>query len=92
MHKTPRPKQPDAWDVPGRKVPPELNELLNLEYYQSSQLNLSNTDEDRIMVMPKWPVTSSRSAHLDEDVFIGRANNPFGHSTKWKLRLESSMH
>lgn len=34
----------------------------------------------------KWPITNSRDAHRDEDVFIARANNPFGHSTKWRWR------
>lgn len=35
---------------------------------------------------PRWPITNSRDAHRDEDVFIARANNPFGHSTKWRWR------
>lgn len=35
---------------------------------------------------PQWPITSSRDAHKDEDVYVARANNPFGHSTKWKYR------
>lgn len=34
----------------------------------------------------RWPVTTSRDQHNDNDVFIARANNPFGHSTKWKYR------
>jgi hypothetical protein len=37
-------------------------------------------------VKPVWPITNSRDQHRDEDVFIARANNPFGHSTKWKYR------
>ncbi|KAL7022081.1 hypothetical protein ACKWTF_012127 [Chironomus riparius] len=34
----------------------------------------------------RWPITTSRDQHRDSDVFIARANNPFGHSTKWKYR------
>lgn len=34
----------------------------------------------------QWPITSTRDAHKDDDVFIARANNPFGHSVKWKYR------
>lgn len=89
-HKPPQPTQqqpPGVWDVPGRKVPSELNDLLNLEYYQSTLTNLSNADSISAGVVPRWPVTSSRAAHTDEDVFIGRANNPFGHSTKWTMRF-----
>ncbi|XP_070503915.1 uncharacterized protein [Chironomus tepperi] len=37
----------------------------------------------------RWPVTTSRDQHRDDDIFIGRANNPFGHSTKWKYRNSS---
>jgi hypothetical protein len=36
---------------------------------------------------PVWPITSSRELHKDGDIFIARANNPFGHSTKWKYRF-----
>lgn len=35
---------------------------------------------------PRWPITTTRDQHGDNDVFIARANNPFGHSTKWKFR------
>jgi hypothetical protein len=34
----------------------------------------------------RWPITTPRDEHKDNDVFIARANNPFGHSTKWKFR------
>ncbi|KAG5670756.1 hypothetical protein PVAND_000997 [Polypedilum vanderplanki] len=37
----------------------------------------------------RWPVTSNRNQHNDEDIYIARANNPFGHSTKWKYRNSS---
>uniref|UniRef100_A0A182INE5 Phospholipase A2-like central domain-containing protein n=1 Tax=Anopheles atroparvus TaxID=41427 RepID=A0A182INE5_ANOAO len=39
----------------------------------------------------KWPITNSRDAHRDEDVFIARANNPFGHSTKWRWSNETDQ-
>ncbi|XP_062555059.1 uncharacterized protein LOC134220097 isoform X2 [Armigeres subalbatus] len=38
---------------------------------------------------PRWPITNSRDAHRDEDVFIARANNAFGHSTKWRWSNET---
>lgn len=75
----------DSWDVPGlnNKVSPELSDLLSLEYYKSEN---SSSDLSVRNHLPRWPVTNSRAAHVDNDVFIGRANNPFGHSTKWKLK------
>uniref|UniRef100_A0A182NFX8 Bromo domain-containing protein n=1 Tax=Anopheles dirus TaxID=7168 RepID=A0A182NFX8_9DIPT len=39
----------------------------------------------------KWPITNSRDAHRDDDVFIARANNPFGHSTKWRWSNETDQ-
>ena len=35
---------------------------------------------------PRWPITTTRDQHGDNDVFLARANNPFGHSTKWKYK------
>lgn len=35
---------------------------------------------------PRWPITTTRDKHGDNDVFLARANNPFGHSTKWKYK------
>lgn len=49
-------------------------------------LKFLNQTAERILNKKSfWPVTSSRSMHKDEDVFIARANNPFGHSTKLKM-------
>lgn len=39
-----------------------------------------------VSLQPRWPITSFRGEHLDNDVYLARANNPFGHSTKWKYR------
>lgn len=72
--------QHESWDVP-MKIPHELNDLLNEEHLQ-----LHNASGILKTTQPKWPVTSSRASHKDEDVFIARANNPFGHSTKWTWR------
>lgn len=33
---------------------------------------------------PQWPITTTREKHGDNEVFLARANNPFGYSTKWK--------
>lgn len=68
-----------GWDVKFN-ISDELRELLRLE-----KIKLQNISET-IGTNPKWFVTSSRSKHRDKDVFVARANNPFGHSTKWKLR------
>lgn len=35
---------------------------------------------------PRWPITTTRDKHGDNDVFLARSNNPFGHSTKWKYK------
>ncbi|CRL05185.1 CLUMA_CG018107, isoform A [Clunio marinus] len=35
---------------------------------------------------PRWPITTTRDQHGDNDIFLARANNPFGHSTKWKYK------
>ncbi|XP_063704360.1 uncharacterized protein LOC134833832 [Culicoides brevitarsis] len=60
-------------------LPKEL-QLLIQEERELFELKHGRTPDDH----PQWPITSSRDAHKDEDVFIARANNPFGHSTKWK--------
>lgn len=67
-------------------LPKELQLLIqeerNLFELKHGKTPTAATDNDP----PQWPITSSRDAHKDEDVFIARANNPFGHSTKWKYR------
>lgn len=75
----------ESWDVP-MKIPHELNNLLSEENLQSQ--NVSGILRS---AQPKWPITSSRAAHKDEDVFIARANNPFGHSTKWTWRYSITV-
>lgn len=70
-----------GWDVKFN-IPDELHELLRLEKIKLE--NISHT----IGSNSKWIVTSSRAKHRDADVFVARANNPFGHSTKWKLRYD----
>lgn len=69
----------DIWDVKFN-ISEELLDLLAFENIKLS--NFSNT----LGTKSQWIVTSSRLNHRDEDVFVARANNPFGHSTKWKLR------
>lgn len=68
----------DTWEVP-IKISPQLSDLLEQEY---DPTNISSIRDTK----PHWPVTNIRSSHSDNDVFIARANNPFGHSTKWKWR------
>lgn len=70
-----------TWDI-RFNISQELRNLLMLE-----RIKLENISQT-IGVKSKWVVTSSRLNHIksQDDVFVGRANNPFGHSTKWKLR------
>lgn len=74
--------QNDTWEI-NFVVPQGLRDLLKLEREKLRNLTHNFTGKHK---PKKWPITSSRSAHRDNDIFIGRANNPFGHSTKWKLR------
>lgn len=62
-------------------LPDGLRDLLQSE--RDKLRNISLTIGYNYKAHRMWPVTSSRSAHHDEDVYIGRANNPFGHSTRW---------
>ncbi|XP_058821537.1 uncharacterized protein LOC131683516 [Topomyia yanbarensis] len=62
--------------------------LLTNEIEQKLEDILNRTKNIKGRV-PRWPVTNSRDAHRDEDVFIARANNPFGHSTKWRWSNET---
>lgn len=64
----------------------ELSDLLKAE-----DLQFQNITGELRNLQPMWSVTSSRASHKDEDVFIARANNPFGHSTKWKWRFGDDM-
>lgn len=70
-----------TWEIKFN-ISQELRDLLMLE--QNKLENISQA----IGAKSKWVVTSSRLNHIksQDDVFVARANNPFGHSTKWKLR------
>lgn len=69
----------NVWDI-RFNLSKEILDLLVIE-----KINLENISQ-AIDSKSKLIVTSSRFNHRDEDVFVGRANNPFGYSTKWKLR------
>lgn len=68
----------DTWDIKFN-LTDELRELLKLEKNKLEAISLALNSKT------KWPVTNSRSKHRDDFVFVARANNPFGHSTKWKI-------
>lgn len=70
-----------TWDIKFN-ISQELRDLLMLE-----RIKLQNISQ-AIGTKSKWVVTSSRLNHIknQNDVFVARANNPFGHSTRWKLR------
>lgn len=69
-----------SWDIKFN-ISKDLLDLLAFEKIKLE--NFTNTLGSK----SKWVVTSSRINHKNSDVFVARANNPFGHSTKWKLRL-----
>lgn len=61
-------------------IPKELQFLIEEE--KEGYEKKHGTHDEKL----QWPITSTRDAHKDDDVFIARANNPFGHSVKWKYR------
>lgn len=65
-------------------LPDGLHDLLKAE--RERLRNISLTIGYDYKAHRVWPLTTSRSAHRDEDVYIGRANNPFGHSTRWRWK------
>lgn len=68
--------------INGKPISLELAQLL-----QAENVPLNFTRHIRRPTSgPKWHLTTSRSSHRDSDVFVARANNPFGHSTKWQWR------
>lgn len=72
----------DTWEVKF-EVPNEIRDIIKQERQKLE--NITQTFNFGLK-RHKWPVTKSRAAHRDSDVFIARANNPFGHSTKWSWR------
>ncbi|KAG4075541.1 hypothetical protein HA402_003366 [Bradysia odoriphaga] len=84
---TPPPTPPaniNSWEI-DMQIPSVLTDLLKKE-----NPRLAEITETLSTIKPKWPITSSRAEHKDDDVYIARANNPFGHSTKWLWRNTSS--
>lgn len=72
----------ETWDVKF-EVPNEIRNVLKQERDKLENITHTLSFGSK---QSKWPVTKSRAAHKDSDVFIARVNNPFGHSTKWKWR------
>lgn len=73
----------NKWDY-SMYMPDGLRDLLKAERDKLRNYSLSIGYDYK--AHRKWPLTSSRSAHRDSDVFIGRANDPFGHSTRWNWK------
>lgn len=67
--------------INGRPISMELAELLQDDH---GPLNL--TRHLHYSSKQKLSIARSRKQHQDTDVFVARANNPFGYSTKWKWR------
>ncbi|KAL9698709.1 hypothetical protein quinque_002150 [Culex quinquefasciatus] len=72
-----------ASSVPQRSKNPSLLLSYRVEEKLEEVLNRTKTFKGK---PPRWPITNPRDEHRDNDVFIARANNPFGHSTKWRWR------
>lgn len=79
VHRRPHKPSPDTWDIYALNITDELRVLL-----ESERIHLKNVSIQ--LRQPKFAVTNSRWLHQDDDIFVARSNNPFGHSTKWKLR------
>ncbi|KAL1395281.1 hypothetical protein pipiens_011370 [Culex pipiens pipiens] len=77
-----------ASSVPQRSKNPSLLLSYRVEEKLEEVLNRTKTFKGK---PPRWPITNPRDAHRDEDVFIARANNPFGHSTKWRWSNETDI-
>ncbi len=66
---------------------PEFNNISDqLTVLLHEEEQLLNKTGRKLNSQPRWPITSIREAHGDNDVYLARANNPFGHSTKWKYK------
>lgn len=63
----------------------EISDQLSSVLLKDEQLLLNKTGKLPSQ-KPRWPITTTRDQHGDNDVFLARANNPFGHSTKWKYK------
>jgi iron-sulfur cluster repair protein YtfE (RIC family) len=63
----------------------ELSDQLSSILLKEEQILLNKTGRAPNQ-KPRWPITTTRDKHGDNDVFLARANNPFGHSTKWKYK------
>lgn len=63
----------------------ELSEQLSAILLKDEEILLNKTGRAPSQ-KPRWPITTTRDKHGDNDVFLARANNPFGHSTKWKYK------
>jgi hypothetical protein len=73
--------QSDESDIEMEDLSNQLSSIL----LKDEQMLLNKTGRGPNL-KPRWPITNTRDQHGDNDVFIARANNPFGHSTKWKYR------
>lgn len=75
---------------------PETSQEADIEMEElSDELSTILLKEEQVLLnktgrvpnsKPRWPITTTRDQHGDNDVFLARANNPFGHSTKWKYK------
>ncbi|XP_055902522.1 uncharacterized protein LOC129938791 [Eupeodes corollae] len=77
-------KKEAYWDLPG-KMEVLANSLLN-----GMKNNKFMQMVENLPSRSKYPITNQHALHSDSDVYIGRVNDPFGHSTKWNEKNSSS--
>lgn len=77
----PRPQTSQEADIEIEELSEQLSTILLKD--EESLLNKTGRVPNQ---KPRWPITTTRDKHGDNDVFLARANNPFGHSTKWKYK------
>ena len=77
------------------KEPSKKSEEANIDFKELSELSSILLKDEQILLNKtgkhlnenlQWPITTTREKHEDNDVYLARANNPFGHSTKWKYK------
>lgn len=90
------PSSSTSLQKPNYYRPPQTSQESEIEMEEiSDQLSAILLKDEQVLLnktgklpnqKPRWPITTTRDQHGDNDVFLARANNPFGHSTKWKYK------
>ncbi|XP_055849252.1 uncharacterized protein LOC129914169 [Episyrphus balteatus] len=73
------------WDLPAKMRTKLGNNILQVMKNNNLMQIVENLPQQSA-----YPVTSQHRLHSDGDVYIGRVNDPFGHSTKWNQKNSTS--